>query len=337
MSSKIAIHRVALVLVALFLIAGALIIALNWKEMRQVLGQANWFLLAPSFLFTALSYLCLGFSLAIVFRVFQTKEDFSYLVRVGFVSNAASYLLNVGGATGVSLQYMLLKTRGLDTENILAPSLFQLYFSGLMLIVLLPVSLLYILLSRQLSLSASLGISIATAILIILLILASITVFSSRVRSVLLRRLGGMVHFIFRRKIDTALNDFENAMSRGVMLVQQHPKVLWMLLLVAVGDWAGTIAALWFCFAALGTFLGAGVLVTGFSLGITAGFISMIPGGLGVQEGSMVGIYTLLGVPIRTAVLAAMLFRIVYYFVPFLVSIGFFQHLLQGSQRELSK
>ncbi|MGB8829049.1 MAG: hypothetical protein WCC72_06445, partial [Dehalococcoidales bacterium] len=72
-----------MVLVALFLIAGALIIALNWKEMRQVLGQANWFLLAPSFLFTALSYLCLGFSLAIVFRVFQTKEDFSYLFRVG--------------------------------------------------------------------------------------------------------------------------------------------------------------------------------------------------------------------------------------------------------------
>ena len=58
---------------------------------------------------------------------------------------------------------LLLKTC-LDTENILAPSLFQLYFSGLMLIVLLPVSLLYILLSRQLSLSASLGISIATAI-----------------------------------------------------------------------------------------------------------------------------------------------------------------------------
>jgi uncharacterized membrane protein YbhN (UPF0104 family) len=132
MSSKIAIHRVTLVLVALFLIAGALI-ALNWKEMRQVLGKANWFLLAPSFLFTALSYLCLGISLAIVFRVFQTKEDFSYLVRVGFVSNAAFYLLNVGGTTGVSLQYMLLKTRGLESENILAPSLFQLYCSGLML------------------------------------------------------------------------------------------------------------------------------------------------------------------------------------------------------------
>jgi len=182
-----------------------------------------------------------------------------------------------------------------------------------------------------------LGISIATAILILLLILASIIVFSSRARSVLLRSLGGMVHFIIRRKIDTALNDFDNAMSQGVMLIRQRPKVLWMLILVAVGDWAGTIGALWFCFAALGTFLGAGVLVTGFSLGITAGFISMVPGGLGVQEGSMVGIYALFGVQVRTAVLAAILFRIVYYFVPFLVSIGFFHHLLQGPQRELSK
>jgi uncharacterized membrane protein YbhN (UPF0104 family) len=151
MNSKIVIQRAALIFVALFLIAGALIIALDWKEMRQVIGQVNWLLLAPSFLFTALSYICLSISLAIVFRVFGIKQDFKYLLRVGFVSNVASYLMNVGGATGVSMQYLLLKRRGLATEDILAPSLFQLYFSGLMLIVLLPISLLYILFSRQLS------------------------------------------------------------------------------------------------------------------------------------------------------------------------------------------
>jgi len=86
------------------------------------------------------------------------------------------------------------------------------------------------------------------------------------------------------------------------MLVQQHPKVLWMLLLVAVGDWQDHCRFM-VLFCSTGHFFRAGVLVTGFSLGITAGFISMIPGGLGVQEGSMVGIYTLLGVPIRTAFL----------------------------------
>ena len=122
-------------------------------------------------------------------------------------------------------------------------------------------------------------------------------------------------------------------MTRGVTSIRHRPGVLLILLLVAIGDWVGTVAALWFCFAALGTFLGVGTLITGFSLGITAGFISMVPGGLGVQEGSMVGIYTLLGVPVRTAVLAAILFRIVYYFVPFLISLGFYHRLLRESSK----
>jgi uncharacterized protein (TIRG00374 family) len=320
-----------LIIVALFVIAGALIIVLDWKEMRQVIGQANWLLLALSFLFTGLSYYCLSLSLAIVFRVFDIKQDFNYLMRVGFVSNVASYLINIGGATGVSLQYVLLKRRGLATEDVLAPSLFQLYFSGLILIVLLPASLVYILFSHQLSPGAAIGISVATGVLVLLLILASIVVFSSRARAKLLRNLGRIVHFIIRRKIDNALNDFDNAMTRGVTIIRHRPLVLWILLLIAVGDWVGTIATLWFCFAALGNFLGVGTLITGFSLSITLGFISMVPGGLGIQDGSMVGIYTLLGIPVRIAFLAAILFRIVYYFVPFLISLGFYHGLLQDS------
>jgi len=331
MNSKIVIQRATLIIVALFVIAGALIIVLDWKEMRQVIGQANWLLLALSFLFTGLSYYCLSLSLAIVFRVFDIKQDFNYLMRVGFVSNVASYLINIGGATGVSLQYVLLKRRGLATEDVLAPSLFQLYFSGLILIVLLPASLVYILFSHQLSPGAAIGISVATGVLVLLLILASIVVFSSRARAKLLRNLGRIVHFIIRRKIDNALNDFDNAMTRGVTIIRHRPRVLWILLLIAVGDWVGTIATLWFCFAALGNFLGVGTLITGFSLSITLGFISMVPGGLGIQDGSMVGIYTLLGIPVRVAFLAAILFRIVYYFVPFLISLGFYHGLLQDS------
>ena len=45
----------------------------------------------------------------------------------------------------------------------------------------------------------------------------------------------------------------------------------------------------------------------------------------------MAGIYALFGVPIGTAALAAILFRIVYYFLPFLVSLGFYHRLLRDS------
>ena len=210
----------------------------------------------------------------------------------------------------------------------------SMYYSGITLIALLPVSLLYILFSRQLSFSTVLGVSIAAGVLILLLVLASAIIFSERFRGALLRNIGRVVHFIIRRDIANALNDFDKAMTRGVTIIRHRPNVLIPLILVAIGDWAGTAIALWFCFAALGTFMGAGTLITGFSLGITAGFVSMVPGGLGVQEGSLAGIYALFGIPIGTAVLAAILFRIVYYFVPFLVSLGFYRRLLRENASE---
>jgi uncharacterized protein (TIRG00374 family) len=120
-------------------------------------------------------------------------------------------------------------------------------------------------------------------------------------------------------------------MTRGVTVIRRRPTVLMMLVALAIGDWAGTVTALWFCFNALGNPVGIGTLLTGFSLGITAGFVSFVPGGLGVQEGSMAGIYALLGVPIGTAVLAAILFRIIYYFIPFLASLAFYRRLLRES------
>jgi uncharacterized membrane protein YbhN (UPF0104 family) len=47
----------------------------------------------------------------------------------------------------------------------------------------------------------------------------------------------------------------------------------------------------------------------------------MIPGGLGIQEGSMAGIFSLLGTPFEQAILASILFRVIYYIFPYLISL----------------
>jgi uncharacterized protein (TIRG00374 family) len=97
-------------------------------------------------------------------------------------------------------------------------------------------------------------------------------------------------------------------------------------------DWFSSMVALECCFEALGYRLSPGVLVTGFAIGVTAGLVSMVPGGLGVQDGSMAGIYHLLGVPLEHAVLAAVLFRVVYYFIPFGVSLASYWRLLRTTR-----
>ncbi len=323
------IKRITFIVVVLFVVAGIAVIALDWGEIKRIAVQANWPLLMPAIVFTGFSYACLSYSSVLIFRTFRIDMKFRELLMIGFVANAVTFLLNVGGLTGISLQFALMKRRGLPTEDILAASFFQLYFSGLILIVLLPVGVLNILSNYHQSAGSSLGLGIAATILLLVLITAGVIVFSHAVRTAIFKVAGRVFHFISRRSIDRQLNDFDRTLAHGTELMLKHPRVLLTLFILAIGDWASTVAALWFCFAAMGYGMAVGKLVTGFSLGITAGLISMVPGGLGVQEGSMSAIYALLGVPLGTAVLASILFRVVYYFLPFFVSLGFYRRLLR--------
>jgi uncharacterized membrane protein YbhN (UPF0104 family) len=54
----------------------------------------------------------------------------------------------------------------------------------------------------------------------------------------------------------------------------------------------------------------------------------MVPGGFGVQETSMAGIYALLGVSFERALLAAILFRVIVDFIPFFISLVIYRRLL---------
>jgi uncharacterized protein (TIRG00374 family) len=313
--------RMVNVLVAMgFLAAGLLVVILDRQQVQLVINRANWRLVIPAVMLTAVSYICLSYSSAIIFRIFGNRLGLKDLLRIGFVATVMTFTLNIGGITGTSVEFLLLKERGISTEDILAPSLFQLYFSGIMLAAILPIGLFELMANPLVSGGGILGASIATA---------GIALLYWPFRSFILNSLGSLVNLITRHSVTAALNDFNTALTRGVAVLRQQPTTLAILLLLAVVDWASTIAALWFCFAAIGEQLSIGTLMAGFSLGITAGFVSFIPGGLGVQEGSMAGIFGLMGVPVSTAFLGAILFRIVYYLVPFIVSLGCYRRLLR--------
>jgi uncharacterized membrane protein YbhN (UPF0104 family) len=95
------------------------------------------------------------------------------------------------------------------------------------------------------------------------------------------------------------------------------------------GDWLACALALGACFAAFHTRMHFGILLTGLAIGATAGLISMLPGGLGVQEGTMSGVFVLLGAALEPALLASILFRAVYYLAPFACSLPFYVRILR--------
>jgi len=98
-------------------------------------------------------------------------------------------------------------------------------------------------------------------------------------------------------------------------------------------DWALTITILWSAFRSVHYPIAPGLVVIGFGVGILFSLVSLVPGGLGVMEGSMTAVFVSLSVPLEPAVVAVLIFRLVYYVIPLLVSVVLFHGVMLQAAR----
>jgi uncharacterized protein (TIRG00374 family) len=251
------------------------------------------------------------------------------LLEIGFVSSTLNNVMALAGAPAHSMRVMLTKQQGVDSGEIIAASLFHSFVSNVVVLALFIVGLVSILFGRVV-----LGGSPATLILAIFMVAALFALVTAVMvvrswRTWVLRIVQKAWKRVSHRDISAFMNDLDAALSRGLAGFKKHRPLLVGLVLVEVADWALSAGGLWFCFAALGKGPSLNVLVAGFSIGISAGNLSMVPGGLGVQEASMAGVFALLGVPFSLAALAAILFRVTNNFIPFFASLPFYAHLVR--------
>jgi uncharacterized protein (TIRG00374 family) len=322
-------QRWATAFVILLIVGGLAVVFLDWNQVRKILGQTDWKLVPLALLVTIISYTSLSYGWAVTNQIFGVRMRRHDLAQIGFVSTVLNHLVSAGGAAGFSVRFLMMGAQGAAIKDIVAASLFYSYLSGLGMLALLPIGLLYLFVKHPLSRAAATGIGIGAVALLALFALASALVFARSLRFRVLHFLGRAAKAIFHRDVATSIEEFDETMTRGVAAMRHRPLTFALLMGSIALDWSSSMASLWFCFDALGDPVKAGVLVTGFAIGVTAGVLSMVPGGFGVQEGSMSGVYALLGVPLHQAVLAAILFRVVYYLVPYLVSLGFYWRLLR--------
>ena len=315
------------VLVVLF---GVLVaaVAADWANARRVLRAADWRLLAPALAMTALSYLCASAAYAQAVRVFGVAGRTTRRLLAGFVSMAVNNLITLGGA-GYAVGAILLRDRDTGLRDIAAASAFNSYLYFAVGTTCLPLSLLYVIVGRHLPQRAEAGLVLVVTLGCMLAVLVNLAVFLPRFRSGLLRFLGRAFRRLARLDVESRLTAFDGSLTRGLASLRARPVRLVGLLAAIIGDWLFCAAAVWFCFAALGIRLHAGVMLSGFFIAIAAGALSMLPGGMGVQDGSMAGVYALLGVPFGPALLAAVLFRVTYYLIPFAFGLAVYGRLIR--------
>jgi uncharacterized protein (TIRG00374 family) len=313
--------------VLLLALLGVLLALLDWREVQRVAAEASWQWAPLTLVFTAVSYIFLSFSYALINRAFGIRLGRRELFAVGFVSSAM--IAAVGGLAGHSLRVLLMVRRGQAAGDVMAPSLFHSYLESLVFFALIPAGLVYLLLTQPLSHNVALGVGVGTALLGVAFALTAVVFFWGPVRRVALRLVRTVWRLAARRDIGPSLGDFEATLRRGLGEVRNRPGLLALPVGLVLADRLARVAVVWLCFQALGSDVGPAVAMTGFAIGVALGVMSLVPGGLGVQEGSMVGVFHLLGVPLEEAVLASLLFRVAYSSVPFGLSLVFYRGILR--------
>ncbi len=329
-------QRLVTVLILAILIIGVALVASDWQDMRQVLAAADWRFLIPVILFTFCSYAFYSYAYAYVAQMLGIGMGKRELAEVCFISSIVNHVLTTGGVVGYSLRYLLMKMYNVSLKDVLSSSFLHYYLTSLDMLTFLPLSFIFLLLNASVPRGAAIALGLMTLVFgCVLFFITSMVLFPSRRRPVinLLARLGRK---LLRRDLADWLAQLDDSLSRGTAAIRQKPvRLVWIMLLTLL-DFASSIIALGFVFEALGPPVKAGVLVSGYVIGIMAGLLSMVPGGLGIQEGSMAGIYALMGVRLEQAVLAAILFRLLYYLFPYFLILPFYNRLLQRAKMQVS-
>lgn len=90
---------------------------------------------------------------------------------------------------------------------------------------------------------------------------------------------------------------------------------------LALLNWIVQLVALWIVFVAFGVAMPVGVLILGFGAANLATALPHTPGGLGVVEAGMTATYIALGIPVATALVGVLCYRLLGHWLPVIAAL----------------
>ncbi len=318
--------------VGLLLLCVWVYLALDPEQVRELLAHAHWGLVLLATACSFASYIFICFALLVIGRAIGLRKAPAWLILTAtFVSLTLNHIISLGVA-GYSARVLLLRRAGEAPGTVLAASLLHSYLTTLVMVSLLPVGLGAIAFSATVPPAGTAALQAATVVSTLAVIGMTVALVSRGVRLALfglVARLGRMLPGHLGEGLPGALVDLDIGLASTGRTIRDRPLVGIAPVVLTILDWIAVLASFWLCLEAVGQPVPLRVLIAGFAIGMNVGVVSLIPGGLGVQEGSQAGVLALFGVPFGPALLASVLFRFLYFLVPFLVSLPLYYLVLR--------
>ncbi len=111
---------------------------------------------------------------------------------------------------------------------------------------------------------------------------------------------------------------------------------LGLVFLLILVNWFWMALTFYLCFRAVGVDLPLGLLAIGFMVMFLSSNINPVPAGLGVSESLLAFTFKMLGAGFESTLVAALLFRLVYYLIPLAIATGLYLETMRSILREQS-
>lgn len=329
--------RALLLVVLLAALAGAFVAAADMREAGRLLERTDWARVPPALLLTAVSYASVSAALVALCGPMGVAAPRGPMMRIAVISVAVNNLVSFGGVAGYSLRAALSRPHGVATGHSLAMSLTHAYLNNLFMFLLLAAGLFLLVGDSAMDPAWRRTLEAGGILAVAFVLFSTAALFSGTVRGAIIAlgpRLASRLPGRWRTPLATALDELDEALGRAAGAFRLAPRaMLWPLAFLGL-HWCAMLGAFWCCLSAFAGPVDVDVLVGGFSVGAVAGFASLLPGGVGVQDGSLAAALVVQGVSIEVAVLAALLFRLVYYLVPFVVTLPLYASALRRRSGE---
>lgn len=315
------------------LIGGVTYGLLGLQDIRHVLAATKWPLAVGGLMVSVVAYAAIGHRFTVLGRLSGIDSSAWVMGPVGFVSTTLGRVMAGGGLVGNVLRIGVLRRHGVPAGETVAVSLLHTYLNFVLVFVVFLAGLGLVMTTGQVGGGYATSLMAAGSVVMLLVGSISAILFIRPARRLVVDATISVIRRFVGKDFQEHGARFSTATACFVHFGKLKRTSLAFLALLVVLETLAALTVLWFSSAAVGSAVSPMVLVAGFGIGTAAAMASMLPGGLGVQEGAMAGVFTLLGVDLDHAVAIAVLFRVLYFFVPFAVSLVFYWLLI--SRRDI--
>lgn len=308
----------------------------------KIWNEVNTGYLVLACLASATIYFFMGMSLWETLKLLGHKINIGAAISIAFVSTTVNYLVSTMGASGFALRAHLLGKRNIPLGVSVMSSIVITVLLYFVLIIIILQGTLLLLFSD----SAAPGQMLRNFILVVVIAavgaLVTAFMFNNEFRYKGIRKIFMLINKVIYNLFGALIpknnySAFAKQLDNGINTIHNNKLKLTRAIGYICGDWIFTILILYLAFLAVGIKIPIGTLLAGFAIGMATTLIPILPGGLGAMEIAMTSVFSQMGIDWDSALMASLIYRVVYYIIPGIISVFVYWGLKLSEPAALTK